>query len=248
MTALVLSDVVVPDRLRVPSLTLSPGITVVVGENGAGKSTLLDVTAGVLRPVRGTVALDGTTLVSMTSRARACAVASLGQDDDVGLQVVVAERIAQGLAPRRGLQALYDDEIAAHVHAVAVEVGLVEKLDERVDRLSGGQRRRAGIARALVDDRVRVIVLDEPFSGLDAGASALVVAALQRRAQAGVAVVVSVHDVATALALGGRLLGVRAGEIVVDGALPDVLPHAGVVWGDVRVVVDGDWVGVLRRR
>ena len=248
MTTLVLADVDVPGRLRVSSLTLSPGLTVVVGENGAGKSTLLDVLAGVLVPEDGSVAVDGVVLSSCTPRDRARAIASLGQHDDAGLDVVVAERIARGLAPRRGLHALYDHDAEALVAAVAGELGLHEKVAQRVDRLSGGQRRRAGIARALVDDQARVIVLDEPFSGLDAGASTLVVAALRRRAAAGVVVVVSVHDVATALALGGRLLGLRAGEIVVDGALPAVLSAAAVVWGDVRVVVDGEWAGVLRRR
>jgi iron complex transport system ATP-binding protein len=248
MTTLALADVEVPARLRVPALTLSPGVTVVVGANGAGKSTLLDVIAGVSLPRRGRVTIDGLSLSSMSPRERARRIASLGQDDDAGLDVTVAERIARGLAPRRGLHALYDDETAALVAAAAAEVGVNDRLDHRVDRLSGGQRRRAGVARALVDDQASVIVLDEPFAGLDVSGTALVVAALLRRAVTGVVVVVSVHDVAIALALGGRLLGLRDGELVVDGPLPDALSKAAVVWGDVRVVVDGDWAGVLRRR
>lgn len=247
MTMIALNDVDLPGRLRVPSLALTAGVTVVVGENGAGKSTLLDVVAGVLAPGHGDVVVDGVALSSLTPRARARRIASLGQHDDAGLNVTVAERIASGLAPRRGVHALYDEETHALVAAVATEVGLGDKLAQRVHRLSGGQRRRAAIARVLVDAQAHAVVMDEPFAGLDAAGCALVVTALRRRAAAGVVVVVSVHDVAVALSLGGRLVGLRGGEIVVDGALPDVLPRAAVVWGDVRVVVDGAWAGVLRR-
>jgi iron complex transport system ATP-binding protein len=248
MTTLSVTDVVVDGRLAVPSLTVAPGMTVVVGDNGAGKSTLLDLFAGVLSPTRGVVAVDDVALASLSPRRRAQLVASLGQADDVHVDVTVAERIARGLVPRRGLDALFDDEARAAVDAIAIELGLQPLLARRVDRVSGGERRRAAIARALVDDGASALVLDEPFAGLDAAATDVVIAALRRRAARGVVVVVSVHDVATALALGGRLLGLRSGCVVVDGALPDVLPAASAVWGDVRVVVDGEWAGVLRRR
>ena len=253
MTRLVLEDIVVvgdggtPPRLQVPGLTFEAGVTVLVGENGAGKSTLLDVAAGLVAPTTGRVVLDEVPLSSLSSRARAARVASLGQGD-LADDAVVAERIARGLVPRLGLHALYDADVAAAVAAAAAEVGLSASLERPTDRLSGGERRRAGVARALVDDAAAVLLLDEPFAGLDAPSTALVVAALQRRAARGVVVVVSVHDVATAVALGGRLVGLRGGRVVVDGPLPGVLPDAAPVWGDVRVVVDGPWVGVLRRR
>jgi iron complex transport system ATP-binding protein len=245
---LTLRDVVVDGRLDVPHLSVGPGLLVVVGENGAGKSTLLDVLAGIVAPNTGTARVDGVSLSSLSPRARACRIASLGQRDEVLGDVLVAERIAAGLAPRRGLSALFDDEASSAVAVVAAEMGIEPLLHRRGDALSGGQRRRVSLARTLVDDSVRVLVLDEPFAGLDVQSTHLVVSALRKRAANGHIVVVSVHDVATALALGGRLLGLRTGTIVVDGALPEILPHATAVWGDVRVVVDGAWVGVLHRR
>ncbi|MDP2340976.1 MAG: ATP-binding cassette domain-containing protein [Deltaproteobacteria bacterium] len=242
-------DVDVAGRLRVPALTLEPGLVVVVGQNGAGKSTLLDVLAGILRPDRGRVELnDVDDVTGLPPRSRARLIASLGQEPLSTLdELTVQARIAQGLAPRRGHNAILDDEARSRVAAVAVELGLGASLDRRLGRLSGGERRRAHVARALVDEQAAVVVVDEPFAGLDRSGTGLLVAALRTRALRQI-VVVSVHEVQTALALGGRLLGLQAGSVVVDGALPQALEQAASVWGDVKVVVDGDYVGVLLKR
>ena len=244
-----LHHVVVPQRLQIGALSLSPGLTVVVGQNGAGKSTLLDVVAGVLKPRQGRVSLDSVDDVgALAPRARARLISSLSQDSGSSLHdLSVQERIAQGLAPRRGFNAGLNDEARVGVAAVADELGLGPWLHLSLGLLSQGERRRAHVARALVDDRARVVVVDEPFAGLDRGGTDLLIAALKKRASTQI-VVVSVHEVQTALALGGRLLGLQAGAVVVDGPLLLALPDAAVVWGDVKVVADGAYVGVLHKR
>ena len=241
------ADVVVNGRLVVPTLTLSPGVTVVVGSNGAGKSTLLDLAAGVLRPEQGVVRSNGVDVATLAPRARAARLASLAQEPPRLDDVSVSARIGQGLAPRQGANVRLDAKSRAAIATVAEELGVQGLLSRRLGSLSGGERRRVHVARVLVDDAADAVIIDEPFAGLDQASSGLLVTALKRRAARQI-VVVSVHDIAVALALSGRLLGLAAGAIVTDGPLPEALHGAAAVWGDVKIVSDGDYVGVLRRR
>ena len=244
--ALRLQDVVVAGRLTVSSLTLVPGLTVVVGDNGAGKSTLLDLCAGVVRPGAGGLFLDDVPLFTLPARTRAQRIASLGQRPQAAPGLLVHERIAQGLVARRG-SGVVDGAIVARIEAVAAELGVDGLLTRPLTALSGGQRQRVHVARALIDDDADAIVLDEPFTGLDDRASWLLVQALVRRRDR--LVVVSVHDLSVAVLLGGRLLGLKDGSVVIDGPLPDAVEAADRLGGAAaRVVRDGEWFGLLRRQ
>ncbi|MBI1946765.1 MAG: ABC transporter ATP-binding protein [Deltaproteobacteria bacterium] len=250
--SLSLVDVEVRGRLRPTSLSLHPGALVaVVGENGAGKSTLLDVLAGVLAPDAGSATLDGAPLASLTPRDRARAIASLGQRLPSCDELTVEERIAQGLAPRRG-HALLDEPTRARARAIAAELGLEAQLHTTIGALSGGFRRRAHVARALVDGEARVLVVDEPHAGVDVAQQALVSRALSRRARAGQIVVFSVHELAVALQCADRLIGLRAGRVVLDGPPAVALTPASIeaLYGisGARVVDEGGAVGVLLPR
>lgn len=253
MSVLQLDEVVVVglggDRLRVPALALAPGLCVVVGENGAGKSTLLDVLAGLLRPTAGRVLLDGAPLSSRSPTERARRVASLGQRPRGAPWLRVRERVAQGLIPRLGAGPPSSPRVHRAVDEVAAALGIAGLLDRPLAAVSGGEQQRAHVARALVDDEAGVVLLDEPFAGLDEAGSALLVRALRARADAGAVVVVSVHDLGLAALLGGRVLGLRAGVIVVDGAgLAGLEAAAPLLGSGLRVTsVDGA-VGVLRFR
>jgi iron complex transport system ATP-binding protein len=223
-----LDQVSVPGRLAPLSLSLAPGVlVVVVGENGAGKTTLLDVLAGVLPPPHGAVRLDGVLLSSLRPRERARLVASLGQER-IELEATVAERIAQGLAPRRGSGALLDESALERVRRIAEELGVSHLLGRELPTLSGGERRRVDVARALVDEEAACFILDEPHAGVDVRHQSLVTAALRRRAGAGRLVVTSVHDLSVAAALADRLLGLKDGRVLIDGAPEAALTPAGI--------------------
>lgn len=244
-----LVDVEVRGRLAATTLSLAAGTLVaVVGENGAGKSTLLDVLAGVQRPDAGTVALQGTALGTLAARERARRIASLGQKNPACDELTVEERIAQGLAARRG-HALIDEPTAARARAVAAELGLEAHVTTSLGVLSGGFRRRAHLARALVDEEAAALVVDEPHAGVDVAQQALVSRALVRRARAGQVVVFSVHELAVALQCADRVVGLRAGRVVLDGPPAQALTAASLeaLYGiqGARVVVDDGVVGVL---
>ncbi len=199
------------------TLTLAPAsVLVLVGENGAGKSTLLDCLSGVRRPTLGRVLLDDTALASLPARARARRIASLAQANVVAEDLPSAARIAQGLIARRGTQALVDAGALEAVSAVANELGVATVLGRRLSTLSGGERRRVEVARALVDDQADAYVLDEPHAGVDARHTTLVSRALRARAERGALVITSLHDLGAALSLADRVVGLRDGRVVMD--------------------------------
>lgn len=247
-TSLHAKGVSVATRLHDVTLSLAPGLTVIVGENGAGKSTLLDVLAGILAPTTGTVALGDAQLRSLPPRERARRIASVGQSSaDVDLTAL--ERIAQGLAPRRGSGALVDDTTRVRVVEVARALGVDELLARDTSSLSSGQRRRVEVARALVDDAATCVLVDEPHAAVDVRHQALVSRALLDRAKKGAIVVVSVHDLGTAAAIADRVIGLREGRVVVDGPPDEAITGENVarlygVSGAV-VVRDSGAVGVL---
>lgn len=233
--------------------TFQPGaLTVVVGENGAGKSTLLDALAGLRRLHEGRVLLGDDVVHALPPRARARRIASLGQHDASGFEVTVEARIGQGLVPRRGPSALLDAPTRARVRAVAEELGVDGLLERDLASLSSGERRRAHLARALVDDEAEVVLLDEPHAGVDVRHQALVSAAIRRRRERGAAVVVTVHDLAVAAQMADFVVGLRQGRVVVAGPPDEALSPAGLeaVYGvkGARIVREGDAVGVLLPR
>ncbi len=193
-------------------LTIEDGeLFVIVGPSGSGKSTLLRLVAGLESLDSGSLWLDGRRIDELAPRDRD--VAMVFQDQVLYPHLDVFENIAFGLRARGRPRA----EIEEMVRGTAAVLGLSECLDRPPGTLSGGQRRRVSLARALVL-RPKLFLFDEPFSGLDAPLRASTraeLAELRRRLKA--TMVLVTHDQAEALALGDRVAVLDGGRIVQVG-------------------------------
>jgi ABC-2 type transport system ATP-binding protein len=180
-----------------------------LGPNGAGKSTLVRQLTGLLRPDAGTVELLGHDIVRRPDLA-ARLVAYLGQDSAALDELTVA--LAVETTAR--LRALGPAAARAARDAVIGELGLGDLAQRPLKKLSGGQRRLACVATALVGDRP-LIVLDEPTTGMDPVARRAVWAALdRRRAEHGTTVLLVTHNVVEAETVLDRVAVIDEGRVI----------------------------------
>ncbi len=153
--------------LRDVDLTIPEGVRLgIVGVNGAGKSTLLRVLAGVLAPGSGSAPLDGVDLRRLPARERARRLAFVPQEDVTSPELRVGEMVALGRVPQT--RPWSRDSRAEHriVREALDAVGLAGRFDTACDQLSGGERRRAVLARGLAQ-QCPIMLLDEPTNHLD---------------------------------------------------------------------------------
>jgi len=198
-------------------LTVDRGeFVALVGPSGSGKSTLLRLIAGLDEPTSGTVLIDGRDVGRTPPRDRD--VAMVFQEPALYPYLSVFDNLAFGLRARRVGRA----ETRARVQEVAASLGLSNELARRPGTLSGGQKRRVALGRA-VARRPAAFLLDEPLTGLDAPLRASVRAdliELHRHTQT--AMLYVTHDQAEALAMGDRVAVMERGRIVQVGPPRDV--------------------------
>jgi thiamine transport system ATP-binding protein len=151
------------DHIAVDDMTLRVAdgqIVAVLGASGAGKSTLLRVIAGLLRPDAGTITMDGRDITEFPAHQRN--IGMMFQDEQLFPHLDVAGNIAFG--PR--MRKWPTPDVDQRVNELLALVGLVGFGHRRIDRLSGGERKRVALARSLAP-RPTVLLLDEPLTGLD---------------------------------------------------------------------------------
>lgn len=190
-------------------------LTAIVGPNGAGKSTLLSRLAGLERADRGRVELDGRPILDLPPRERARAIAFLEQSPEVAWPVEVRILVGLGRTPFIGARGLSADDAAAIDRALA-RTGMTDFGDRLVSTLSGGERARVLIARALAGDP-EWLLADEPLTGLDIGHQLDALHLLRGLAAEGRGVVVTLHDLALAARFADRVIVLWQGAIVADG-------------------------------
>lgn len=203
------------------SLDVFPGeILALVGPNGAGKSTLLSLMSGDLSPTTGSVTLQGKEVGKYKPEEAARLRSVLMQSNTVSFPFTVWEIVEMGRAPWARTPKISEDSEAI---SEALERADVEHLSHRrFNQLSGGERARVSLARVLAQ-RTPLVLLDEPTAALDLKHQEDVMATVLALAEAGLAVVVVVHDLSVAAAYAHRVCVVVDGELDAIGSPGDVI-------------------------
>jgi ABC-2 type transport system ATP-binding protein len=198
------------------TLDLDPGVLVgLLGPNGAGKTTLLSLLQGLRRPTSGTVTLFGGSPLDARRRAE---LGTTPQETALPETLRVGEVI---------------DYVGGHfadrvpTADIAEEFGVTELLRRQCGSLSGGQKRRLAVALAFVG-RPRLVLLDEPTTGLDVDARRTLWSAIRRQHDAGATVVVTSHYLEEIEALAQRVIVVGKGRVLADDTVARVVARVGV--------------------
>lgn len=240
-----LGDVTAVDDV---SLAAEPGQVVgLIGPNGAGKTTLLRTITAAIAPSSGTVRVNGTDVQSRSSRAVSRLVATVPQATNIGFDFRVREIVAMGRTP-------YQDRFGrGHRHdtsAVAdamTRTDVARFADRPISAVSGGERQRVLLARAIAQD-TPVLLLDEPTASLDINHQVRTLELVRGLAAEGTAVIAAIHDLDLAARYCDELALLDDGRLVAHGPPAAVLTrqHLEEVFG-IEAVVTTDPVTGSRR-
>jgi phosphonate transport system ATP-binding protein len=215
------------------SLEIPPGqVLGLIGPSGAGKSTLIRCVNRLVEPTSGRIWLCDLELTRLGRRGLRHARRRMGmifQEFALVERLTVMENLLSG---RLGYVSFWSSLIRRFPPAdienafrLLDRVGLMEHADKRADALSGGQRQRVGIARALAQEP-DILLVDEPTASLDPKTSRQIMRLLREVcAERGLAAIVNIHDVVLAREFMMRIVGLRAGAIVYDGAPDGLTPE-----------------------
>ena len=199
----------------------SSEVLAVIGANGAGKSTLIRCINRILKPYTGTVFLDGKELTSFTAKERACMMGYVPQTAKDVFSFNVMETVIMGRKPHISWGVGKRD--LKIVNSVLVRVGLTQFVERYLYELSGGERQKVLIARALAQEP-EVLLLDEPTSNLDVRHQLEVMELVQGIAlQQKKCVLMVVHDLNLAARYADKILMLKDGEVFAAGTPQDVL-------------------------
>ncbi|MDR0765307.1 MAG: ABC transporter ATP-binding protein [Odoribacteraceae bacterium] len=215
--------------LDIPRLVVPAGEFVgVIGPNGSGKTTLARAVSGVIAPYSGRVLLDGVDVARLSFRARARALAVVNQSVEA-VNMPLEDYVLLGRLPRRPATRFFE---TAREVAIAREnmllTGTRASGDTPLDRLSGGERQLAAIARALTQE-AGILLLDEPTAHLDIAHQVRILDLVRRlNRERGITVVLIIHDLNLAGAYCDRLVLLDNGTPRVCGTPREVLTRSHV--------------------
>lgn len=207
------------------SFDVQPGSFIgVLGANGAGKSSLLRCLYRYLKPDSGDVLLTDTDDVpvniwQITAQHYAQQVAVVLQETSSQFNMTVHQVVALGLVPHKTLFSGVNKEDKKCILQALTHVGLADKSEQHFESLSGGEKQRALIARAIVQ-KPRLLIMDEPTSHLDVKYQIQIMALAK---SLGITVIASCHDLNLASAICDKLLVLKGGSLVAHGSPKDVI-------------------------
>lgn len=205
--------------VREVSISLDAGEVVgLLGPNGAGKTTTFSMVVGLLKPDAGRIYFEGADITPMPMYRRAKAgIAYLPQEPSVFQQLTVRQNLQAILE----YQPLKRGERAARIEKAMAELNIAHLADSPAYTLSGGERRRTEIARALAIEP-RIFLLDEPFAGIDPIAVADLQAIVRNLSERGIGVLITDHNVRDTLAITDYAYIINEGSVLAAGAPRDI--------------------------
>lgn len=205
--------------------TAAPGLTALFGRSGSGKTSLVSIVGGLIRPDRGRIVIDGQPLVDTERRlfvpAHRRRIGYVFQDSRLFPHLSVRRNLLYGRWFARG-----NGGATADLGAVVELLGIGHLLERNPESLSGGEKQRVAIGRALLA-RPRLVLMDEPLASLDESRRSEILPYIERlRDEAGVPILYVSHSVAEVARLATTVVIMTEGRVTAVGPVLDILPLA----------------------
>ncbi|MDO5424216.1 MAG: ABC transporter ATP-binding protein [Eubacteriales bacterium] len=191
----------------------------VIGPNGSGKSTLLKNIYKMLVPTSGEIWLEGKSLLKMSNRQMAEKLAVVAQESEANFDFTVQEVVQMGRYPRKRMLESANQDDRKMVEKSLAMVEMEEFIDRSFLSLSGGEKQRVLIARALAQE-TEMVILDEPTNHLDIGSQVKTLALMKR---SGKTVLTALHDLGLAAKFCDRVYVLKGGRNYLDGRPGEVI-------------------------